>query len=162
MKANTSITLPKWQKYRIIGCVRKLEEKRIFISKTSLIVLCLNQLNKQQEIKPLRDRARKYNTKQATFFKYSIIWQHEQYNVIHLKAHTMRVSVSSLVDLALDLYLNIIYVRICNEFRNPKVQTLQVDSSIGIYYWICKNITENTFKIKEYFYPPPDFLGIAV
>ncbi|RME91173.1 MAG: hypothetical protein D6767_05640 [Candidatus Hydrogenedentota bacterium] len=107
---DTSITLPKWQTYRITAAKEKLKEHGIKMTTTEIISACIRILAKKVRRHKVCNttRVRRKNPTLGKYKKVSVQWEAEVYNILLMLADHARVCHSVMADIALRMYLEIV------------------------------------------------------
>ncbi|RME89862.1 MAG: hypothetical protein D6767_07800, partial [Candidatus Hydrogenedentota bacterium] len=90
---DTSITLPKWQTYRIKAAKEKLKQHEIKMSTTEIISACIRILAKKVRRHKVCNttRVRRKNPTVSKYKKVSVEWEPEVYNILIMLADHARV-----------------------------------------------------------------------
>jgi len=138
----TSFSLPIWNKRRLKTISKKLKQKGYNKSTKEIIIKSLQMIMTKtirQNNKAFLNRAVRYNNASSSYENVSVRMNPQEYNSLHAKKMTMKVSLSYLLDLALRLYLRLIM----NLF-------LQKRKEISTYISYYKEI--NKFNYNTLFY----------
>ncbi|RME88284.1 MAG: hypothetical protein D6767_10400 [Candidatus Hydrogenedentota bacterium] len=107
---DTSITLPKWQIYRIKAVKEKLKQHGIKMGTTEIISGCVRILAKKVRRHKVCNttRVRRKNPTLGKYKKVSVQWEAEVYNILIMLADHARVCHSVMADIALRMYLEVV------------------------------------------------------
>ena len=152
MRIKTSITLPNFSIFRLYSILSKLNTSGLHKTPSEVIYFCILKMQKHFPEHLLhREKSKLYNQRIAGYKKQNIRWDLDLYNILHMRAHKARVSVSFITDVAITFFLGEVF----KELLEVHIQNHNPIIPRSIYSTKIRRFTGKIWVFTEIYGRPP-------